>query len=146
MVDPAGSGNVIERLRRMDGLRIRVVTVGADAGWIGVAMVVVDVEGPEEPGSSFSLSLSLSRSFSFSFSLSLSFLELGLGGGLCATSARRWSWRTTRLSPSSKSKILAKLSPTLGEESNSLESSIGAGVDSVSPVAVSTTPFMADGR
>ena len=52
----------------------------------------------------------------------------------------------THFSPSSKSKIFAKLSPTFGDESNSLVNSVGAGVARVSPVAVSTTPFMAEGK
>lgn len=34
----------------------------------------------------------------------------------------------------------------MGDESNSLDSSVGAGVAKFSPVAVSTTPFMAEGR
>jgi len=53
---------------------------------------------------------------------------------------------STIFCPSSKSKIFAKLRPTFGDESNNLVNSVGAGVARVSPVAVRTTPFMAEGR
>lgn len=46
--------------------------------------------------------------------------------------------------PSSKSNIFAKLSPSLGELAKMFVISPGAGVASVSPVAVRTTPFIAD--
>lgn len=43
-------------------------------------------------------------------------------------------------------KIFAKFKPTFGDESKSFASSGGAGVASVSPVAVRTTPFIAEGK
>jgi hypothetical protein len=46
---------------------------------------------------------------------------------------------------SSKSNILEKLRPTLGEATNNLANSPGVGVASVSPVVVNIIPFMADG-
>lgn len=46
---------------------------------------------------------------------------------------------------SSKSNIFAKLSPTFGELTKRLANSAGEGVATVSPVAVKTTPFIAEG-
>lgn len=69
---------------------------------------------------------------------SLSLRILGLGGGLSPASP------PCSCSSPSKSNILQKFSPTLGELSNSFVSCGGAGVASVSPVAVRTTPFIAE--
>jgi hypothetical protein len=76
----------------------------------------------------------------------------GVGGGFgvsdgasdvsssCGGSSAFW------VSSSSKdsSKIFSKLSPTLGVATNKLANCAGAGVQSVSPVDVRTTPFMAE--
>lgn len=48
-------------------------------------------------------------------------------------------------SSSPKSKIFAKFNPTLGESLNKLANSAGVGVARISPVAVRTTPFIAEG-
>lgn len=124
---------------RMDGLRSRV------GGALIVVVVVVDEldEADEDPASDDG-SRSLGRVFDFVFS----FLELGLGGGLCSNFAALFTGVpplsfSSSLSP--KSKILVKFNPTFGELLKRFTSSAGLGVANVSPVAVSTTPFIADG-
>lgn len=66
----------------------------------------------------------------------------GEGGGPSISESESPSWQASSLSP--KSKILAKFRPTLGEFTNKLASSVGAGVASASPVEVKITPFIAD--
>ena len=132
-----GTGLVLFSVGRLDvlmeGLRSRV------------GGAVADVEA-DDPGSDTAVPLSFDR-----LEISLSFLEVGLGGGLwCSTVDGTPAGLPLRLSsssssPSPKSKILAKLSPTLGELLNRLANSAGVGVASISPVAVRTTPFIADG-
>lgn len=98
----------------------------------------------DDPGSDIEPLLSFGRP-----NFSLSFLALGLGGGVrCSLRAGTPAGvplSSSSSSPSSKSNIFAKFSPTLGELLNNLANSAGVGVARVSPVAVRTTPFMADG-
>ena len=143
---PAGSdvdaGNVAGWLRdaraRVEGRRI---LVGGGAATVsccfrGFAEPVLD-EDVETSDDASSLSLSLSLVFSPS--------SLELGDELAPPfSSRCWA-SFSQLSPSSKSKIFPKFSPTLGERLNRLTSSAGEGVASISPVVVRTTPFIAEG-
>lgn len=129
VADLAGNGRCA--VARIDGLRRRVGGAVVEAG---CAVAVADDDEVDDPLSdddgTSSASLLCARSpFSFSFR------RLGLGGGLQPSS----------LPSLSKSKIFAKFNPTLGELVKSVASSDGAGVANVSPVAVSTTPFIADG-
>lgn len=79
----------------------------------------------------------------------LFFLELGLGGGLSSRVGSIFTGMPVLSSPSSspdsKSNIFPKFKPTLGELLNNLATSVGVGVARLSPVAVRTTPFIADG-
>lgn len=140
--------------------RLRVFCIGgrcADVRIEGlrslVGGAVVDVEAEDDDSGSDDF-----RSRSCPLTLppfSLTFLVLGLGGGLRSRSAFTltlelcavlgvWS-SSSSSSPSSKSKIFVKLSPTLGELLKSFANSAGVGVARVSPVAVRTTPFIAEG-
>lgn len=95
-------------------------------------------------------------SFSFSFH-SRSFLTVGLGGGESTSSdsvsvlavlslLSSLNGPSRGLSSRSDSRIFVKPSPTRGLWLNKLTSSLGVGVTSVSPVAVRTTPFIAEGK
>lgn len=121
-------------------------------------VIVEEDPEPEEVEDPVSDNSVLSLSLSFSFR-SCSFLALGLGGGLSASSDSVLSVLNllsflSPLSPllrvpgsrGSDSKILVKPSPTRGLWLKSFASSVGDGVARVSPVAVRTTPFMAEGR
>ena len=103
----------VERVEvQMEGRRIRVG--GATAA---PTCEVVVVDGPEESDDGDEDSNGWS-SLSFFCSFSFVFLELGLGGGLLTSSSSSWCslLGMPPRSSLSKSKILAKFNPTLGEQ------------------------------
>ena len=70
----------------------------------------------------------------------------GVSDGASDVSSSRTGSSAFGVSSSSgdSSKIFSKLSPTLGVDTNKFPNCVGAGVVRVSPVDVSTTPFMAE--
>lgn len=70
----------------------------------------------------------------------------GVSDGASDVSSSRTGSSALGVSSSSgdSSKIFSKLSPTFGVETNKFTNCVGAGVVRVSPVEVSTTPFMAE--
>ena len=70
----------------------------------------------------------------------------GVSDGASDVSSSRTGSSALGVSSSSgdSSKIFSKLSPTFGVDTNRFANCVGAGVVRVSPVDVSTTPFMAD--
>ena len=140
--------------RRCDPVRIegRRRRVGGALDVVVVVVVTVtaaddddeDVESEEAPSER-------ERCPSRLLHFALLFLELGLGGGLSSRVGSIFTGvlgllpSSSSSSPDSKSNIFPKFKPTLGELSNSFATSVGVGVARLSPVAVRTTPFIADG-